>query len=71
MNLKDFVIKTMIVCRYALGELLGEGGYSKVYLGISKTALQQKVAIKIISRANLQKDDEVGDINCCVCKIDS
>lgn len=44
--------------RYALGELLGEGGYSKVYLGISKTALQQKVAIKIISRANLQKDDE-------------
>jgi serine/threonine protein kinase len=44
-----------------MGELLGEGGYSKVYLGISKTALRQKVAIKIISRSNLQKEDEVED----------
>eukprot|EP01036_Dinobryon_divergens_P029071 gene29071-38125_t len=44
--------------RYSLGELLGEGGYSKVYLGISKTALQQKVAIKVVTRASLQKDDE-------------
>lgn len=59
----------LFYCRYSLGELLGEGGYSKVYLGISKTALQQKVAIKMVTRASLQNDDEVG--NCYLFQVDS
>lgn len=44
--------------RYTLGEVLGEGGYSVVKLGISKDQFQRKVAVKIVTRSNISKDDE-------------
>mmetsp|Transcript_7741 Transcript_7741/g.8449 ORF Transcript_7741/g.8449 Transcript_7741/m.8449 type:complete len:383 (-) Transcript_7741:100-1248(-) len=42
---------------YKLGEVLGEGGYSVVRLG---TSLEdgRKVAVKVVTRANLAKEDE-------------
>jgi hypothetical protein len=42
--------------RYILGEKLGEGGYSIVKAGVSKID-GSRVAIKIITRKNLQPDD--------------
>ncbi len=43
--------------RYKLGEILGEGGYSIVKLGIS-TIDKKKVAVKIVTRAGLSSEDE-------------
>lgn len=42
---------------YKLGDVLGEGGYSVVRLGTSLED-QRKVAIKVVTRANLAKEDE-------------
>lgn len=47
-----------LAARYTLGEVIGEGGYSVVKLGISNTALKQKVAVKIVTRKDLTKEDE-------------
>ena len=46
-----------IEARYKLGEVLGEGGFAVVKLGISNID-KKKVAVKIISRANLKPKDE-------------
>lgn len=43
--------------RYKLGEILGEGGYSIVKLGISQID-KKKVAVKIVTRAGLSTEDE-------------
>jgi calcium/calmodulin-dependent protein kinase I len=42
---------------YKLGDVLGEGGYSVVRLG---TSLEdgKKVAVKVVTRAGLEKEDE-------------
>ena len=47
--------------RYNLGEVIGTGGYSEVRLGVSKNALHQKVAVKIITRSGLNRLDEVRE----------
>lgn len=39
--------------------VLGEGGFSEVRSGVSKTALQQKVAVKIVDRKKLSAVEEV------------
>lgn len=44
--------------RYTLGEVLGEGGYSVVKLGISNDQFKRKVAVKVVTRSNISKDDE-------------
>lgn len=44
---------------YKLGEILGEGGYSVVKLGISTTD-KSKVAVKVVSRNGLPLDDELS-----------
>eukprot|EP01031_Cornospumella_fuschlensis_P034304 gene34304-41519_t len=43
--------------RYKLGDILGEGGYSVVKLGISNVD-KKKVAVKIVTRNGLSQDDE-------------
>ena len=44
---------------YKLGDVLGEGGYSIVKLGTHKYT-NKKVAVKIVTRANLTKSDDVA-----------
>ncbi len=45
--------------RYKLGEILGEGGYSVVKMGISNTD-KKKVAVKIVTRAGLKAEDDAA-----------
>ena len=45
--------------RYTLGDVLGQGGYSEVRMAVGNTALQQKVAVKIIDKKKLTPKDEV------------
>lgn len=45
--------------RYKLGEKLGEGGYSVVKAGTSVID-KRKVAVKIVQRQGLAKEDEVS-----------
>jgi calcium/calmodulin-dependent protein kinase I len=42
---------------YKLGDVLGEGGYSVVRLGTSLEN-SKKVAVKVVTRADLSKEDE-------------
>lgn len=44
---------------YKLGDVLGEGGYSIVKLGTHKYT-SKKVAVKIVTRANLTKSDDIA-----------
>ncbi len=45
--------------RYKLGEILGEGGYSVVKMGISNID-KKKVAVKIVTRAGLKPEDDAA-----------
>eukprot|EP01036_Dinobryon_divergens_P029898 gene29899-39068_t len=44
--------------RYSLGDVIGTGGFSEVRLGVSNNALQQKVAVKIVTMRGMSHLDE-------------
>lgn len=48
-----------LAARYKLGEVLGEGGYSVVKVGISNVD-KKKVAVKIVQRSGLSHEDELS-----------
>lgn len=48
-----------LAARYKLGEVLGEGGYSVVKVGISNID-KKKVAVKIVQRSGLSHEDELS-----------
>jgi len=56
-NKKD--LPHTLAARYKLGEVLGEGGYSVVKLGISNID-KKKVAVKIVQRSGLSHEDELS-----------
>lgn len=42
---------------YAIGKLLGNGSYGKVYLAHNKSNPEHKVAIKVINKVEMDEDD--------------